>query len=186
MQAIPPSLALTISVLNLGAALIASYLTLQAWRARRMGIPGMGSIIGSFSIMVISFLASASFSVTLSSPPRAPPRVWLSDLAANHWFIAIQLSFTLSYLLLAIKATSPAERLFSLIPLLPAAIILYVALVSYGRASKHATAAYLGLGISHLMTFLSLLYAKPWLLVTGETVRPVALLLLIPVLRVKG
>ncbi len=186
MQAIPPSLALTVSALNLAAALIASYLSIQAWRAREMGVPGMGTILGSSSLMVVSFVASAGFSATLSSPPHAPPKVWLSSLAANHWFVAIQLSFTLSYLLLAVRVTSPTRRLFSLVPLLPAAIILYVALASYGRASKHATAAYLGLGISHIMTFLSLVYAKPWLLITGEMVRPIALLLLIPVLRVEG
>ncbi len=184
MQAIPPSLALTIMVLNLAAALISSYLSLQAWKARKMGVPGMGMVTGSFSLMVISFLASAGFSAALSSPPHAPPRVWLSGLAANHWFIAIQLSFTLSYLLLAVRVTSPARRLFSFLPLLPSAIVLYVALASYGRASKHATAAYLGLGASHIMTFLSLMYAKPWLLITGEMVRPIALLMLIPTLRV--
>ena len=185
MQVIPPTLAVTISVLNLVAAPIALYLSLQAWKVRRMGVPGMELIVGSFSIMVISFVASAYFSIILSSPPRAPPKVWLPDLATNYWFIAIQLSFTLSYFLLAIKVTSPAERLFSFVPLLPAAIILYVAFESYGRASKHATAAYLGLGVSHITTFLSLFYTKPWLLIMGEVMRPVALLLLIPVLRVK-
>ncbi len=146
----------------------------------------MGSILGSFLLMVISFLASAGFLTTLSSPPHAPPRVWLSGLANNSWFIAIQLLFAMSYLLLAVKVTSPTKRLFSLVPLIPAAIVLYVALASYGRASKHATASYLGLGVSHIMTFLSLMYAKPWLLIAGEMVRPIALLLLIPVIRVEG
>ncbi len=187
MQALPPSLSTFIAILNVVAAVISAYLAYLAHKARKLGFPGMSYVCSSFFLLAISFLTSTLLVFQLSAPPHAPPRIWLPKIAQNKIFIVIQLLFTLSYLLFAVKVTSPTERVFSfsLLILPPAAVMLYVALMSMRSASRAAVYSYLGLAVSHILTFSAIVTARPWLLIMGEMLRPLSLLPLVTVLRVK-
>ncbi len=185
MEAIPPSLAVVIVLLNVVAAVLSLYLSYLSYRAKELGFRGMYLSCISFAIMSIAFLASIILISMLSSPPRAPPRVWMPELAENRLFVLIQSLYMTSYLVYAYRMTwrGKLHTIALLLPPLPSLIMLYVLFTSWHRTSHSAKYSYAGLATSHLLTTLSILFAKPWLLVLGELIRPLSLVPLVQVLR---
>ncbi|GEM_PF-2514849 len=185
MEAIPPSLAVVIIPLNIIAAVLSLYLSYLSYRARKIGFRGMYLSCISFAVMSIAFLASIILVLMLSSPPRAPPRIWMPELVENRLFVLVQSLYTMSYLIYAYRMTwkSGLHTITLLLPPLPSLVMLYILFVSWRRTSHSAKYSYAGLAISHLLTTLSILFAKPWLLVLGELIRPLSLVPLVQVLR---